>query len=471
MKDMLVLFGGEYWNGDAVRVYNDLFLYNIKTNEWKQVSSPNTPPPRCSHQAVVVNRAGGQLWIFGGEFSSATQTQFYHHKDLWVLNLNNNSWEQIDAKAGPSPRSGHRMVQCKNKLVLFGGYFDQGRGLPKYNNETWLFDLDTNKWQKLEPKTGDLLPSARSGLQMFSWGDNVYVYGGYYREQAKKGLEVGHVLDDFWCLNIATLKWLKLKKSGFFPPQPRAGLAVTVAKAGAIFFGGLWDEEDTEDDLLSVFCNDMYLYKPEAKKWHRLFLRVPKEKKAEVAAPPAPGATEGNGTIQGEGASDTAEGADDDDELDAVPEGPPQPGPGARANALLAAKGNTLYLYGGFREEGEKEITLNDFYALDLNKRQQWETLIEPRAQHEWVTKQESDDEADETEGDEAKKKQKDGDEEDDSGSDCDEDESEEDSEEELAAAVKSKAKVSAKASAKPAPAAAKGTKPPAKAPAKAAKK
>lgn len=28
-----------------------------------------------------------------------TQTQFYHHKDLWVLNLTTNAWEQVDAKS------------------------------------------------------------------------------------------------------------------------------------------------------------------------------------------------------------------------------------------------------------------------------------------------------------------------------------------------------------------------------------
>lgn len=33
---------------------------------------------------------GGQLWIFGGEFTSPTQTQFYHYKDLWVLDLSKN---------------------------------------------------------------------------------------------------------------------------------------------------------------------------------------------------------------------------------------------------------------------------------------------------------------------------------------------------------------------------------------------
>lgn len=35
---------------------------------------------------------------------------------------------------GPTPRSGHRMVNYKNKLVVFGGYFDNGRGNAKFNN-------------------------------------------------------------------------------------------------------------------------------------------------------------------------------------------------------------------------------------------------------------------------------------------------------------------------------------------------
>lgn len=31
-------------------MYNDLFFYNIKKNEWTKVTAPNAPPPRSSHQ-------------------------------------------------------------------------------------------------------------------------------------------------------------------------------------------------------------------------------------------------------------------------------------------------------------------------------------------------------------------------------------------------------------------------------------
>lgn len=51
-------------------------------NEWRQIESPNTPPPRCSHQAAFFR---DHLYVLGGEF--ATTEQFYHYKDLWRLDV------------------------------------------------------------------------------------------------------------------------------------------------------------------------------------------------------------------------------------------------------------------------------------------------------------------------------------------------------------------------------------------------
>lgn len=58
--------------------------------------SPPLPPCRLSlPQAVVVPQGGGQLWVFGGEFASPNGEQFYHYKDLWVLHLATNTWENV----------------------------------------------------------------------------------------------------------------------------------------------------------------------------------------------------------------------------------------------------------------------------------------------------------------------------------------------------------------------------------------
>ena len=50
-----------------------LARYIVKKNEWRKISSPTAPPPRSSHQVVTVPTEGGQLFLFGGEFSSPSQ--------------------------------------------------------------------------------------------------------------------------------------------------------------------------------------------------------------------------------------------------------------------------------------------------------------------------------------------------------------------------------------------------------------
>jgi hypothetical protein len=80
MQDALILFGGELFNGEKCWVYNDLFLFGTKNYEWRKITSQNAPPPRCAHQAVVINRLGGQMWIFGGEFTSPVRPTKYYSR-------------------------------------------------------------------------------------------------------------------------------------------------------------------------------------------------------------------------------------------------------------------------------------------------------------------------------------------------------------------------------------------------------
>lgn len=48
----MILFGGEFCDGETTTVFNDVYRWNVERNEWKMIESLNTPPPRCSHQSV-----------------------------------------------------------------------------------------------------------------------------------------------------------------------------------------------------------------------------------------------------------------------------------------------------------------------------------------------------------------------------------------------------------------------------------
>jgi hypothetical protein len=67
-------------HANRVYVYNNLYRLKESTVgvlSWSEVMSPNTPKPRSSHQAVASRT---HLYITGGEFTSPSQMQFYHHR-------------------------------------------------------------------------------------------------------------------------------------------------------------------------------------------------------------------------------------------------------------------------------------------------------------------------------------------------------------------------------------------------------
>eukprot|EP01103_Thecamoeba_quadrilineata_P015512 TRINITY_DN492_c0_g3_i1.p1 TRINITY_DN492_c0_g3~~TRINITY_DN492_c0_g3_i1.p1 ORF type:complete len:723 (-),score=319.86 TRINITY_DN492_c0_g3_i1:56-2224(-) len=269
-KNELILFGGEFYNGDVCTVFNDLFFFNLKTKEWKQVLSPNSPQPRCSHQAVIVEQNGGQMWIFGGEFTSPSETQFHHYKDLWVLHLNKNAWEEINVKNGPKGRSGHRMVYSHStkSFIVFGGYVDNGRDI-KYNNELHIFDLEKRIWRS--PTNPPIVPEPRSGFQMATYKESVIIHGGYSVERKAK-VEIGIAHTDLWSYNLKTSKWTKLKPAAGVKPPPVSGCSATFAKERLFLFGGVFDE-DVEEDLQSIFSNELFTLDLSANRWSLVELR------------------------------------------------------------------------------------------------------------------------------------------------------------------------------------------------------
>uniref|UniRef100_A0A8B9XCV4 Kelch domain containing 4 n=1 Tax=Bos mutus grunniens TaxID=30521 RepID=A0A8B9XCV4_BOSMU len=376
-KDELILFGGEYFNGQKTFLYNELYVYNIRKDSWTKVEIPNPPPRRCAHQAVVVPQGGGQLWIFGGEFASPDGEQFYHYKDLWVLHLATKTWEQVRSPGGPSGRSGHRMVAWKRQLILFGGFHESTRDYIYYN-DVYAFNLDTFTWSKLSPSgTG---PTPRSGCQMtVTPQGNIIIYGGYSKQRVRKDVDRGTQHSDMFLLKAedgseGKWSWTRINPSGA-KPTPRSGFSVAVApNHQTLLFGGVCDEEE-EESLEGDFLNDLHFYDPVRNRWFAGQLKV-------LAAPGAAGQLE----------------SDDDDGPEEAGVAPVEPSP--RSNAMLAVKHGRLYLYGGMFEAGDRQVTLSDLYCLDLHKMEEWMVLVEtdPESQ-EWLEETDTDEDSEEAEG------------------------------------------------------------------------
>ncbi|KAK7353928.1 hypothetical protein VNO80_19384 [Phaseolus coccineus] len=447
----LILYGGEFYNGNKTFVYGDLFRYDVEKLEWKLVSSPNSPPPRSAHQAVAWKN---YIYIFGGEFTSPNQERFHHYKDFWMLDLKTNQWEQLNLKGSPSPRSGHRMILYKHKIILFGGFYDTLREV-RYYNDLFVFDLDQFKWQEIKPKPGAMWPTARSGFQLFVYQDDIFLYGGYSKEVSsdKSNSEKGIVHSDMWSLDPKTWEWNKVKKSGM-PPGPRAGFSMCVHKRRALLFGGVVDMEVEGDVMMSLFLNELYGFQLDTNRWYPLELRKEKStkdklKKIEQNCPDDvnkkinPACTAREETVESE---DEESNIDDiskniasnisivDGEKITNSDGKPKESgaqldiqsslpeavkPCGRINACMAIGRDTLYIYGGMMEIKDKEITLDDLYSLNLSKLDEWKCII-PASESEWVEASEDDEEDEDGDEDESDR---------DSSTDEDDDEEDEDEE------------------------------------------
>lgn len=430
-KREIILFGGEYTDNDTGKTifYNDLYTFTKNNNQWKRYTSQNSPMPRSS--AAMCCHSSGIALLHGGEFSSPKQSTFYHYNDTWILDTQSKEWTKIESKMGPSARSGHRITTWKNYFILFGGFRDLGSHTT-YLDDTWIFDITTHKWRQLEfPKTLSI-PDARSGhsfIPLANPNDGVLVYGGYCKIKAKKNLQKGKILTDYWVLkptnagDVDSLRWERRKRTGF-QPSPRVGCSLAYHKGRGIMFGGVYDYDETEESMESEYYNDLFSYNVESNRWYNLKLRknknsgdrnvksnssnnnVSKEQERELQELLNKILEQNNLSNNNE---DDAEVEEDmmsnkedgsvDDSIFTVSNQLPHP----RFNASLAVMNDSLYIYGGIWEYGDKDYIVDSFYSIDLNRVDcvtvYWEDLREiEQAKREGVPESDFEDEDDEDE-------------------------------------------------------------------------
>ncbi|SIO73651.1 Galactose oxidase central domain [Babesia microti strain RI] len=325
----LFLFGGEYCNGNIFNLYNDSYIYDLNVNKWSLIKCNNKPKPRCSHQIVKYNDV---LFMFGGEF--ATKNEYFHYNDLWTFTLTNKTWIEIKTNGTiPSGRSGHKMGIWNDNIILFGGFYDTNYEC-KYHNDLYLYNIKSNTWSKLESINPGPIPRSAS---IFSIKDNIlFIYGGY-----SKINDIGIAHSDTWTTDLQHMAtngnkivWEKRKLSGE-PPRAEICYGNCVNDGVVYLFGGI---RDINDDMDSIFYNDLFTINPQNRKWINLY---------RTAQPESLDSLKFNDKTSNF--------------------------PIERANSLLAYSNNVLYVYGGIREFKKTDVILSDMWKYENNN---WTCLI-----------------------------------------------------------------------------------------------
>lgn len=424
--NQLLLFGGEYFNGALATFFNDLHIYYIDRDEWRTVTSPNTPLPRSGHAWCRGGNMSNSVFLFGGEFSSPKQGTFYHYNDFWRLDPAAREWTKLDHKGkSPPARSGHRMTYYKNYIVLFGGFQDTANQT-RYLADLWLYDTANFVWFNPALPPAQLKPDARSSFTLLPHEQGAVLYGGFSRVKAnsnpgsggKGGGGAGKtamkavVHQDCFYLRITpppataapgtapVVRWERRKKPANAPNPTRAGATMAYHRGRGIMFGGVHDVEESEEGLDSEFFNQLFAWNIERNRFFPLALR-----KLRAAAKKAAGGGGGEqrvgrrnraaaneeellkqlaaleATSKKKDGDDEEDDSSDEDAMDidkkAAEEEEKSPArqmpvsmemPHARFNSLLAVQGDVLYMYGGTYEKDDREFTFDDMHAVHLEK-------------------------------------------------------------------------------------------------------
>ncbi|KAL4788350.1 hypothetical protein BJX76DRAFT_175481 [Aspergillus varians] len=412
-RNELLIYGGEYYDGTLATFFNNLFVYLIDRGEWREVTSPNTPLPRSGHAWCRGGNTGG-IYLFGGEFSSPKQGTFYHYNDFWHLDPSTREWTRIETKGkGPPARSGHRMTYYKNYIILFGGFQDTSQQT-KYLQDLWIYDCSNYVWFNPVLPTASQKPDPRSSFSFLPNEAGTVLYGGYSR--VKVSTAVGNrptkggpqrmtmksvVHQDTWFLRITspgpdapssappTVRWERRKKPANSPNPPRAGATMAYHKGRGILFGGVHDVELSEEGIDSEFFNTLFAWNTDRNRFFPLTLRRPKTNKNQQGNQGAKSRNRAKAdeeellqnlkALEAKGGIRDNDGDDDEilqssSKMEEEPVEPEKPAvvrfemPHMRFNAQIAVQEDTLFIFSGTFEKGDREFTFNDMYSIDLVK-------------------------------------------------------------------------------------------------------
>ena len=205
-----------FWGGTvltAKEVFNTVYIYDPKLNEWGQGSAGGTG--RRLHSAALYDGSiyhyGGRLAAYEGDKDPSTELQGL----MDVYTIDTNSWKTIQTTTLDVGFRNNLAVVHDSKLYQFGGWKPVVRGTrtnSDYVNHMYVFDFSTNVWEEqvstgaptiaeLEPMTANL----HDGKIYYSGGQS----SGMYRR--------------IWSYEISTGNWARSAPADPVPWQEAFG--------------------------------------------------------------------------------------------------------------------------------------------------------------------------------------------------------------------------------------------------------
>lgn len=177
MKTKLYLFGGQFDD----TYFNDLAVFDLSSfrrpdSHWEFLK-PTTfsPPPLTNHTMISYDN---HLWVFGGDTLQGLINQVFKY------DITSNDWSIAETTGTkPPPMQEHAAVVYKHLMVVMGGKDEHDI----YLNSVYFLNLKTHEWFKLPTfKAG--IPQGRSGHSITLLNnDKLLIMGGDKFDFARPG--------------------------------------------------------------------------------------------------------------------------------------------------------------------------------------------------------------------------------------------------------------------------------------------
>ncbi len=216
VNNRMIVFGGKGSSGD----FNDLWGLNLNTLTWEQLlpAGGAVPAPRFTQNAVF-DSARNRMIIWSGQGAEL-------YNDVWAFDFSSRTWQQLwangNVSGAPVTRYGTAATfdPVQRRLINFAGF-----GSTRYE-DTWHFDIDNLAWTDKTNNNNPMLRCLHTGCFV---PDRrlMIVYGG----------QRSGTLDDIWSLNVDSFVWTNLTPA-IRPAGRWFSSVVYDAKGHVIMFGG-----------------------------------------------------------------------------------------------------------------------------------------------------------------------------------------------------------------------------------------
>mmetsp|Transcript_18729 Transcript_18729/g.28449 ORF Transcript_18729/g.28449 Transcript_18729/m.28449 type:complete len:817 (+) Transcript_18729:106-2556(+) len=398
-RHYMIIYGGFYEAlREAPRWFNDLHVYDFSTNSWIECSYSKLatiPPERSAFNFGIA--LGSDVAFMSGGYSKlknpepGTKAEGLVHTDCWALHLKglesgkNPTWERISRKGEyPSQRSGTACTMWKNKMLVFGGVDDEESENHKvksvFYDDLFAFDTERKRWFRLNlkkkaserrrrRKVDDTVPTAieEENNEDTSDSDEEEIEG----EATSNGWDVDKLRSNMFAFidGDGNIVFERIEEEDEDDDKDKdkekdddkeESTSTTVLDSGYEADSG-GAASNCEDQNTKIKAESISSVGNEA-----------------LAAMVAPGPAV---TVPSIGRSEVMSLRDD-----GSPEAVSRTAPLPRIKAQIVVRGNSLILYGGILEVGDREVTLDDVWSLELQKREEW-ICIHEGSMHKQVWK------------------------------------------------------------------------------------